>query len=133
MIIFETHVQITKNAKLTDASILITVYLMQTVTTKRKQKFKRNKSFNPSVDRKTITAIQENGGWGQDNIIAYLETKQKWFHLRDKPFPLLAKRGMIDVLLAADNRKFMTTTKEVPGKAECKAWPTGMDSNWTDW
>lgn len=32
MIIFETHVQITKNAKLTDASILITVYLMQTVT-----------------------------------------------------------------------------------------------------
>lgn len=62
MIIFETHVQITKNAKLTDASILITVYLMQTVTTKRKQKFKRNKSFNPSVDHKTITAIQENGG-----------------------------------------------------------------------
>lgn len=28
-----------------------------------------------------------------------------------------------------DNRKFITTTKEVPGKAECKAWPTGMDSN----
>lgn len=46
----------------------------------------------------------------------WLEIKHNWFHLSEISFPQLAKRGMICVLLGADNHKLTTTIKEVPGK-----------------
>ena len=43
--------------------------------------------------------------------VNWLKIKHKWFHLSDIPFPQLAQRGTIDVLLGADNHEL----KEVPG------------------
>lgn len=72
-----------------------------------------------SVDGKvnrTISAKTSQKICGGMKPVNWLEIKHKWFHLRDIPFPQLAKRGMIDVLLGADNHELTTTIKEVPGK-----------------
>ena len=45
-----------------------------------------------------------------------MNIKHKWSHLNEIPFPQLARRGTIDVLLGADNHDLMTTIKEIPGK-----------------
>lgn len=52
---------------------------------------------------------------------------KQWFHLGDHTRSL-QKKGMIDVLLGADNHKLMTTTKEVPGevnKGNARLCPLG--------
>ena len=48
--------------------------------------------------------------------INWVNIKHKWSHLNKIPFPKLARRGTIDVLLGADNHELMTTIKEIPGK-----------------
>ena len=43
--------------------------------------------------------------------------KGNWNHLQDLPFPKLANRGKIDVLLRTDNYHLMYPKKEVIGEA----------------
>ena len=85
-----------------------------------------------SVDGKvnrTISAKTSQKICGGMKPVNWLKIKHKWSHLIEIPFPQLAQRGTIDVLLGADNHALMTTIKEVPGKV---IEPSGMDSNRTD-
>lgn len=49
--------------------------------------------------------------------VDWMKIKHKWTHLKDIPFPQLARRDTIDILLGADNHEVMTATKVVAGKA----------------
>lgn len=72
-----------------------------------------------SIDGKlnrVISAKSFQGFSGEMKSVNWLNIKHKWFHLKNIPFPQLAKRGTIDVLLGADNYELMTTIKEASAK-----------------
>ena len=72
-------------------------------------------SIDGKVNR-TISAKTSQKSCGGMKAINWVNIKHKWSHLNEIPFPQLARRGTIDVLLGADNRELMTTIKEIPGK-----------------
>ena len=47
--------------------------------------------------------------------VDWVEKKGKRCHLQDIPFPKLARRGRIDVLLGTDNYQLMSSKEEVVG------------------
>ena len=72
-------------------------------------------SIDGKVNRK-ISAKTSQKICGGMKAINWVNIKHKWPHLNKIPFPQLARRGTIDVLLGADNHELMTTIKEIPGK-----------------
>ena len=74
-------------------------------------------SIDGKVNR-TISAKTSQKICGGMKAINWVNIKHKWSHLNEIPFPQLARRGTIDVLLGADNRELMTTIKEIPGKRD---------------
>ena len=72
-------------------------------------------SIDGKVNR-TISAKTSQKICGGMEAINWVNIKHKWSHLNKIPFPQLARRGTIDVLLGADNHELMTTIKEIPGK-----------------
>ena len=64
---------------------------------------------------KTMLAKTSQKICGGMKPVNWVKIKHKWTHLRDIPFPELAQRGTIDILLGADNHELMTTMKEVAG------------------
>ena len=71
-------------------------------------------SINGKLKR-TISAKTSQKICGGMKPVNWLKIKHKWFHLSDIPFPQLAQRGTIDVLLGADNHELIAIIKEVPG------------------
>ena len=65
--------------------------------------------------KRTISAKTSQKICGGMKPVNWLKIKHKWFHLSDIPFPELAQRRTIDVLLGADNHELMAIIKEVPG------------------
>ena len=74
-------------------------------------------SIDGKVNR-TISAKTSQKICGGMKAINWVNIKHKWSHLNEIPFPQLARRGTIDVLLGADNHELMTTIKEIPGKRD---------------
>ena len=68
------------------------------------------------VDAKIIAQSSEKICGGM-KAVDWLRIKSNWQHLQDIPFPKLANRGKIDVLLGTDNYHLMYPKKEVLGGA----------------
>ena len=72
-------------------------------------------SIDGKVNR-TVSAKTSQKICGGMKAINWVNIKHKWSHLNEIPFPQLARKGTIDVLLGADNHELMTTIIEIPGK-----------------
>ena len=68
------------------------------------------------VDAKIIAQSSEKNCGGM-KAVDWLRIKSNWQHLQDIPFPKLANRSKIDVLLGTDNYHLMYPKKEVLGGA----------------
>ena len=71
-------------------------------------------STDGRVDTK-ITAKTSNKICGGLKAVNWIKTQDRWNHLTGIPFPRLAKRNRIDVLLGADHYELMYSMKEVTG------------------
>ena len=74
-----------------------------------------------SIDGKVNTSIVVKtsdkicGGMKPTN---WLEIQHQWDHLKDVPFPKLATKGFIDVLLGSDYYNLMFPMREIRGKED---------------
>ena len=73
-------------------------------------------SVDGCVDAKILAQSSEKNCGGV-KAVDWLSIKTNWQHLRDIPFPKLANRGKINVLLGTDNYHLMYPKKEVLGGA----------------
>ena len=74
-------------------------------------------SVDGSVD--TIISAKTSGKiCGGMKPVDWAKIKTKWYHLQDIPFPTLANKGTIDVLLGTDNYGLMYPMQEVIGGAD---------------
>ena len=71
-------------------------------------------STDGRVDTKII-AKTSNKICGGLKAVNWVNIQDRWNHLRGIPFPRLAKRNRIDVLLGADHHELMYSMKEVSG------------------
>ena len=71
-------------------------------------------SVDGSVDAKIVAQSSEKICGGM-KAVDWVEIKGNWNHLQDIPFPKLANRKKIDVLLGTDNYHLMYPEKEVVG------------------
>lgn len=74
-------------------------------------------SVDGSVDAKIVAQSSEKICGGM-KAVDWVRIKGNWNHLQDIPFPKLANRGKIDVLLGTDNYQLMYPKREVIGGAE---------------
>ena len=73
-------------------------------------------SVDGYVDAKIVAQSSEKICGGM-KAVDWVRIKSNWQHLQDIPFPKLANRGKIDVLLGTDNYHLMYPKKEVLGGA----------------
>lgn len=48
----------------------------------------------------------------------WITMKHQWVHLRDTPFPGLAQKKVIDILLGSNHYQLMFPKKEIQGKED---------------
>ena len=73
-------------------------------------------SVDGCVDAKIVAQSSEKICGGM-KAVDWVRIQNNWEHLQDIPFPKLANRGKIDVLLGTDNYHLMYPKKEVLGGA----------------
>ena len=73
-------------------------------------------SVDGCVDAKIVAQSSEKICGGM-KAVDWVRIQNNWQHLQDIPFPKLANRGKIDVLLGTDNYHLMYPKKEVLGGA----------------
>ena len=71
-------------------------------------------SVDGSVDAKIVAQSSEKI-YGGMKAVNWVEIRGNWNHLQNIPFPKLANRKKIDVLLGTDNYHLMYPKKEVVG------------------
>ncbi len=72
-------------------------------------------STHGRVDTEIVAKTSEKICGGM-KAVNWLTIKQNWNHMKEIPFPKLAKGNQIDVLLGADHYELMYSMKEVVGK-----------------
>ena len=74
-------------------------------------------SINGKVDTSIVVKTSDKicGGMKPTN---WLEIQHQWDHLKDVPFPKLATKGVIDVLLGSNYYNLMFPMREIRGKED---------------